>query len=240
MSQRGAAASPTKEEGKQLKRVACLLSFLLVAATCAFGEQYPHVPLVFGYIPFDQSCEQWRNTTIERQWYAELRTKIKMFQNYWDQEAPLLLGTTITEIHKPFRYQEMLATLTLCPIQSMSRPLLINIRPFLDGPTQQQPRPLFLFSAVVFHELLHTYVLGALPPGKSVLLEKYQSEEPVVKNHLHLMAVMKLVYLKLDREEQLKQIIEKDRALGSPAYGRAWQIVNDLERYEAFVQELRQ
>ena len=118
--------------------------------------------------------------------------------------------------------------------------MLINIRPFLDGPTQQQPRPLFLFSAVVFHELLHTYVLGALPQGTSALLEKYKSEEPVVKNHLHLMAVMKLVYLKLNREEQLQQIIEKDRALGTPAYGRAWQIVNDLEGYEAFVQELKQ
>jgi hypothetical protein len=134
----------------------------------------------------------------------------------------------------------MIATLTLCPIPSMSRPLLINIRPFLDGPTQQQPRPLFLFSAVVFHELLHTYVIGVLPQGKSVLLEKYQSEEPVVKNHLHLMAVMKLVYLKLDRAEQLQQIIEKDRTLGSPALGRAWQIVNDLEGHQVFVQELMQ
>jgi hypothetical protein len=238
MSQRGAAASPTKEEGEPLERVACLLAFLLVTATSAFGEQYPHVPLVFGYIPFDQSCEQWRNTTIERQWYAELRTKSKMFQDYWDQEAPLLLGTTIAEIHKPFRYQEMLATLTLCPIPSMSQPLLINVRPFLDGPTQQQPRPLFLFSAVVFHELLHTYVIGAL--GTSALLAKYQSEEPLVKAHLHLLAVMKMVYLKLDRAEHLQQIIEKDRALGNPGYGRAWQIVNDLEGHEAFVQELMQ
>src|SRR5262249_1498941 len=94
---------------------------------------------IFGYIPFDQSCEQWRNTKIEPQWYAELRTKIKAWQAYWDQEASLLLGTTITEIHKPFQYQDMIATLTLCPIASMSRPLLINVRPFLDGPTQQQP-----------------------------------------------------------------------------------------------------
>ena len=221
-----------------MKRVACLLSFLLVTGTSAFGEQYPHVPLVFGYIPFDQSCEQWRNTTIERQWYVELRTKIKMFQDYWDQEAPLLLGTTIAAIHKSFRYQEMIATLTLCPIASMSRPLLINVRPFLDGPTQQQPRPLFLFSAVVFHELLHTYVIGAL--GTSPLLGKYQSEEPLVKAHLHLLAVMKMVYLKLDRAEHLQQIIARDSANDNPGYRRAWQIVNDLEGHDAFVQELMQ
>jgi len=223
-----------------LKLVACLVAFVLVTATSAFGEPYPYVQLVFGYVPFNQSCERWRNTKIEPQWYEELQTKIKAFQDYWDQEAPMLLATTIAEINKPFRYQEMVATLTLCPIQSMSRPLLINIRLFLDGPTQQQPRPLFLFSALVFHELLHTYVIGARPQGTSALLERYKSEEPVVKNHLHLMAVMKLVYLKLGREEQLKQIIEKDSAIDNPAYRRAWQIVNDIEGHHAFVQELRQ
>ena len=223
-----------------MKLVACIISFVLVTATNAFGEQYPHVQLVFGYVPFDQSCERWRNTKIEPQWYEELKTKIKALQDYWDQEAPMLLEATIAEITKPFRYKEMLATLTLCPIQSMSRPLLINIRPFLDGPTQQQSRPLFLFSALVFHELLHTYVIEARSPGISALLERYKSEEPVVKNHLHLMAVMKMVYLKLGREEQLQQIIEKDRDIGNPAYGRAWQIVNDIEGHDAFVHELRQ
>ena len=152
----------------------------------------------------------------------------------------MLLATTISVINKPFRYQEMIATLTLCPIQSMSRPLLINVRPFLDGPTQQQPRPMFLFAALVFHELLHTYVIGTLPQGQSALLERYKSEEPVVKHHLHLMAVMKLVYLKLDRAEQLKRIIEKDSEIDNPAYRRAWQIVNDIEGHHAFVQELRQ
>ena len=223
-----------------MKLVAYIVSFVLVMVTSAFGEQYPRVQLVFGYIPFDQSCEQWRNTKIERQWYEELKTKIKVFQDYWDQEAPLLLATAISAINKPFQYQEMLATLTLCPIRSMSRPLLINVRPFLDGPTQQKPRWMFLFSALLFHELLHTYVIGALPQAKSTLLERYKSEEPVVKNHLHLMAVMKMVYLKLDREEQLKQIIEKDREIDNPAYGRAWQIVNDIEGHQAFVQELMQ
>jgi hypothetical protein len=240
VSQRGAAPHLPQRRGRQLKLVACIVSFILVSVTNACGEPYPHVHLVFGYVPFDQSCERWRNTQIEPQWYEELQRKIKTLQDYWDQEAPLLLGTTVAAINKPFRYTEIIATLTLCPIQSMSRPLLINIRPFLDGPTQQQPRPLFLFAALVFHELLHTYVIGARPPGPSALLERYQSEDPVVKNHLHLMAVMKIVYLKLGREAHLQQIIERDRAMGHPAYGRAWQIVQDIQGHDAFVQELKQ
>jgi hypothetical protein len=223
-----------------LKRVACLIACVLVTATGAFGEQYPHVQLVFGYVPFDQSCERWRNTKIEPQWYEELKTKIKAFQDFWDHEASMLLATTIAVINKPFPYKEMLATLTLCPIQSMSKPLLINIRPFLDGPTQQKPRPMFLFSALLFHELLHTYVIGAHSQGASALLGRYKHEDSTVKNHLHLMAVMKMVYLKLDREEQLQQIIKRDSEIDNPAYRRAWQIVNEIEGHDAFVQELMQ
>ena len=87
-------------------------------------------------------------------------------------------------------------------------------------------------------QLLHTYVIGAL--GTSPLLAKYQSEEPLVKAHLHLLAIMKMVYLKLDRAEHLQQIIARDSANDNPGYRRAWQIVNDLEGHEAFVQELMQ
>jgi hypothetical protein len=235
----GGGVSSTQED-HALKRVACLIACVLVTATGAFGEQYPHVRLVFGYVPFDQSCERWRNTRIEPQWYEELKTKIKAFQDYWDREAPMLLATTIAAIKKPFPYKELLATLTLCPIQSMSRPLLINIRPFLEGPTQHKPRPVFLFSALVFHELLHTYVIGARSQGTSVLLERYKHEESVVKNHFHLMAVMKTVYLKLEREEQLKQIIKTDSEIDNLAYRRAWQIVNEIKGHHAFVQELMQ
>jgi len=42
-----------------------------------------------------------------------------------------------------------------------------------------------------------------------------------VKNHLHLMAVMQSVYMKLGRAEHLHPIIEKDRALKNPGYARA-------------------
>jgi hypothetical protein len=194
---------------------------------------------VFGYIPFDQSCERWRHTKIEPQWYEELQTKIKALQDYWNHEAPLLLGTTIAAINRLFPYHEMLATLTLCPIPSMSRPLLINIRPFLDGPTQQKPRPMALFAALVFHELLHTYVLEARIQNTSALLERYKSEERGVQNHLHLMAVMQMVYLKLGRAEQLQQIIATDSASENPVYRRAWQIVHEIEGHHAFIQELK-
>ena len=97
---------------------------------------------------------------------------------------------------------------------------------------------MFLFSGLVFHELLHTYI-GRYDRLESRLIEKYSGEPLVVLTHLHLTALMKRVYLKLGRADQLREIVARDSASEDPAYRRAWQIVNDIEGHEAFVRELR-
>ena len=120
----------------------------------------------------------------------------------------------------------------------MSNPLIINGRFFLPSPMKQNPWPLSRFSAIVFHEILHTH----LPPfygRKSPLMAKYKDETPVVRTHLHLFSVMKHVYLKLDREQQLSDIIAVDSSSKDPSYPRAWEIVNKIEGHEPFMKELR-
>jgi len=214
-----------------------VLGGLLCAAPC-FAQDLPRVELIYAYLPFDRNCEQWRNIKIEPGWIQEVRAKIGSYQDFWDKEAPALLGTTVSEIGRPFRRKEVEAVLTLCTISSMSIPLLINVRRFMDGPTQGKPHPMYMFSALVFHELLHAYI-GYYASLKSGLVEKYRNEQPVVLTHLHLMAVMKHVYLKLGRQEQLKEIIAWDSAAENPVYKRAWQIVNDIEGHQAFVDELK-
>jgi hypothetical protein len=97
---------------------------------------------------------------------------------------------------------------------------------------------MFLFSGLVFHELLHTYI-GRYNGLESKLAEKYASEPLVVLTHLHLLALMKQVYLKLGRADQLREIVARDSASEDTAYRRAWQIVNDIEGHEAFVSELK-
>jgi len=216
---------------------ATALGAFLYAAP-VFAQEYPRVELVYQHVPFDMFCEQWRNTKIEQSWKEEVGSKIAAYQEFWNKEAPLLLETVVSEVGKPFQRKEMLAVLTLCPISSMSTPLLIGIGRFLDGPTQGNPRPMFLFSAELFHELLHTYI-RPFPPPDSKLMEKYGNEPILVQTHLHLMAVMKQVYLKLGRSEQLKEIMARDSAAPNPAYRRAWQIVIDVEVHQSFVGELR-
>ena len=206
-------------------------------AAAAPAAAYPRVELVYQYLPFDRTCEQWLNTRIEESWMREIEAKLASFQEFWDKKAPSLLETTVSQIGKPFRRREMVAALTLCPVSSMSTPLLINVRRFLDGPTQGKPQPMHLFSALVFHELLHTYIPYPLPGSR--LMEKYKDEATMVLTHLHLMAVMKYVYLKLRRREQLQEIIAWDSAAENPIYRRGWQIVNDIEGHRVFVDELK-
>jgi hypothetical protein len=213
------------------------LGGLLCAAPC-LAQNLPRVELIYEYLPFDRNCEQWRNIKIEPGWIQEVRAKIGSYQDFWNKEAPALLGMTVSEIGRPFRRKEVEAVLTLCTVSSMSIPLLINVRRFMDGPTQGKPQPMYMFSALVFHELLHTYI-GYYASLKSGLVEKYRNEQPVVLTHLHLMAVMKHVYLKLGRQEQLKEIIAWDSAAENPVYRRGWQIVNDIEGHQVFMDELR-
>ena len=105
-------------------------------------------------------------------------------------------------------------------------------------PRSSSPAPVSLL-ALVFHELLHTYVPGTAPQAHrsswSATSVKSRREKPPPPDGRHEDRL-----LKMGREEQLKQIIETDRASGHPAYARAWQIVNDIEGHDAFVHELRQ
>jgi hypothetical protein len=85
---------------------------------------FPRVELVYADLTFDRICRRWLNAEIDRSWADEIRAKTQSFQEYWDGEAPLLLGTTVLEIGAPFRNRDATAVLTLCPIPSMSVPLL--------------------------------------------------------------------------------------------------------------------
>jgi hypothetical protein len=201
-------------------------------------SQYPQVDFVFGYRPFDLSCEVWTKQPIDQSWYDELRRQLPAFRSEWAKEAPVLLGETVAALNAPFRRTELTAFITLCPIPSMSTPLIINGRLFLPSPMKQSPWPLSRFSAIVFHEILHTY-LPLFYAGKSVLLTKYKEETPVVRNHLHLLSLMKHVYLKLGREQQLSDIVTTDSSGKDPSYARAWEIVNKIEGHETFMNELR-
>ena len=110
-----------------MKKAMCLLFVALAWLNPDTSwSQYPQVDFVFGYLPFDRSCEGWTKQPIDQSWYDELRAQLPAFRAEWSKEAPILLGETIAALNAPFRRNELTAFITLCPIQSMSNPLIIN------------------------------------------------------------------------------------------------------------------
>jgi hypothetical protein len=109
----------------------------------------------------------------------------------------------------------------------MSSPLMINVRKYLPG--AEHPMPEDDFSEVLFHELMHHYVASVT--ASSALRKKFASEPLVVLNHLHVIALEKMVLSKLHETKELKlwsKNISSGRGKSSPRPGP-----------DAFVQELK-
>jgi len=215
-----------------------ILAFLLPCSAAFAQDGYPAVTFDYGFVPFDRACSEIADFEIETEWIEELESKMEAFRHIWKERGPRLLELTVRETGKPFRQKEMQATMTLCTFPSMSHPLLLNVRRYLATATDGNPRDTHFFVALVFHELLHTYVFENLNRDESALLAKYEAEPFSVKSHMHLMAVLKNAYLKLGYKDELREIVALDSRIG-PIYARAWEIVNDLEEYTAFVDELK-
>ncbi len=136
--------------------------------------------------------------------------------------------------------KELTATLSVCPNSwNYSDPLVLRTLNFLKSFMGQRPTwPDFAFADLVFHELLHTWLVENFI-FNGPLLSKYKSEPPIVRAHLHLMAIQKFVYLELGRKDLSSWISWKYSGM-SKDYARAWQIVDQIEGYAPFIQELKE
>ncbi len=107
----------------------------------------------------------------------------------------------------------------------MTYPLMINAFPFIHSSVVTSPRPLEYFNNLVFHELLHKFLLNNYSPlndFSSPILIKYSNEPPMILAHVHLFALQFYVYQKLNREEEFFAVI---KWLNFPVFNRAWEIV---------------
>ncbi len=221
------------------KLTTCVLFLGLWVMTSNAQKTYPEVTFHYSYIPFDRSCSKFTDFDIEEEWVDELYSKMDMFRELWKAQGPELLKATIERVGQSFKKSELHASMTLCKFGSMSHPFMLSMRQYLNTTTGNNPKDKQLFVVTVFHEILHIYVYDILMDKESVpLLEKYSGEPNSVRNHLHLMALIKHAYLKLGLEDALLKVIKNDAQLG-PIYSRSWEIVNNIEDYNDFIDELR-
>ena len=203
------------------------------------SQTLPAIDLVYGAprgTIFDVNCSKMFKIPINAEAVKAAVQRAPELQQLLNREIGPYLSATYAEVGIPYPYREVQATLTVCPgVNSMSAPLFLNVSEFL--PTADPRVDDRYFVEIVYHELMHTYVAPA-SQGSS-FRRKYADEDPVVLSHLHVMALEKFVLLKMGRVEELKHVVAGYRASKNPAYKRAWEIVDQVEDYQAFVKELK-
>ena len=221
-------------------RLASLAAALFLAAGTAAARDYPAVSIDY-FALFDRTCSEMAKRPVEEAAMRETETRLEEFRAQWARDEAALLGSVVAVTGVAFRFAETRAALVSCGFQSMSLPLLVNVRPYLATVSGTNLAPMSDFSNTLFHEALHRYVVDAiraLPGGTTPLLKKYASEHPAVRSHVHLFAIERLVYRKVGREKELEATIEVENTFrGAAAFRRARAIVAE-EGAEALVREL--
>ena len=214
--------------------------FVLVLLACV-GRADAAPPVVdFSYNEsLDGICSWVRGSAIKEEWKAELKRNLPDFEHQWAILGPKLMATTEKIAGKQFTQKNITAHLTPCDVPSDSfLGVVVNMRYALASFTPA-PVPLRYKISVLFHEVLHKFLNDHMPT-QSPLLAEHQNESKRVKNHLHLLALEKAVYLELGFTSELKEIIDIDRQLPGGAYKRAWAIVNQTEdEYRKYVAEIK-
>ncbi len=212
-------------------------TFILIAVVVqpSFANT-PNVTLTPSVI-FDSICSQKTGYKINEAWRDELNARLPGMQRKWNIEGAKLLEATTQIIGNPFVASDYISTLSLCSFPSMSSPLLINMRYSLESFTKNA-LPSDVSISIIYHELLHTYLANIILKD-SLLLKKHSHESQTVKDHLHLFALMKTVYLSLGMKQQLHAIINKDASLPNKDYKRTWEIINSEGGYQHFIKELK-
>lgn len=186
----------------------------------------------------DASCGLVRGYAIESDWRAELDDRHPAMQAAWSRDGRSLLDVALRlageRLHGDHRVR-----LTLCDLPSSSRlGAVVNMRHALASFTDR-PVPLRYKAMIASHELLHG-ALADLDLTQSRLLTAHEREERRVRDHLHLLALMKAALIELDRHDLLAELRRIDGSLPGGTYRRAWAIVDATpDAYLAYVDEIR-
>ncbi len=193
----------------------------------------------------DYQLSQFSQAPFPVKAQGELNSELAQFQNAWDEAAELGILTLAEQVAgRDFERKEYTAWLVLSPLIPMGRPLIINMNPFLDqGQKIHKTLSKENFVSLTHHEVLHFLVQnieGKTLYKMSPLVNKYKEESVNVLVHLHLMAVQKMVYERLDEkgESLLSETNKLYDDIIAGDYKRAWAIVEE-EGAKAFVDELK-
>lgn len=213
---------------------ACHLLALLLLISPAAQSAPPEVTATYNPT-LDAVCSGVRGAPIKHEWKAELLARKSEFDTLWARLGPKYMAAAEAITGKAFPSEAVTARLTLCnvPSQSMAG-VIVNMRFALKSFTAN-PVPMRYKVDVLFHEMLHLFLAANSPRGESVRA----IGDECVRNHVHLLALQKAVFLRLGEREALKTVVEVDSQLPGGCYKKAWALVNATDsEYSRYVAEL--
>lgn len=220
------------------------LSSGAIANTSTERAPVPKITIDYpGVIEFN--CKGLGLKTGDRSTVAELRERLPAWRAAWDKDGPRLLAELRRTVGKPFKFRESIAILQTCEgLHSTSYPLILDARKSLNGGIYGGRVDLFVND--LFHELTHRYIRDILGDGdrlpfkETPMMLKYQTEAPMVRTHLHLYALHKVIYRRLGLVDTWNAEVANKRARPAEvaSYIRALQIV-DAEGPDVFIAELK-
>lgn len=217
-----------------MKLILALLYCTFLSANATVSK--PEVPRLFFSYSWLYDSTVCEKSPPDQKWVDEILERSESFSNLWLNNGPKFFQVLFDHTGLGFSRKELTATFSVCPNSvSYSNPLVFNMKPYLNS--HMNPKTPFgddNFVDLVFHELLHLWVGEHLK--NSELRRKYISEAPLVKKHLHLMAIQKFVYAKMGRLDLIAMLDLNYPRMINKSYARAWEIVN-LEGHDVFMSE---
>jgi hypothetical protein len=170
-----------------------------------------------------------------------LVAKVPEFEHTWQAYGPdaLKVITNLTGHEFEPGHNELNIGLFLCNDKgSLAFPALVNVVPYFDNTRVQFPKQ--VFTETVLAIMMIRYMMHHYPnlEKHSKLLQRYENESDMVKNHLHIDAMIKYAYLALHKEDDLEEAIKAASKFKNPGVARAWEIINNEIGYQPFIDEI--
>lgn len=219
----------------KLFSVTLLLFFGLIVQ----ASDWPELNITYGF-DFDEACSRSNNYKIESVVVSELLQKLPEIQKTWKKQSEKVFPALFHLTDRIHNFTGTRVTLTLCNLPSMSNPFLVNARWFMHSYTPEtRAAPLYGMMSTVLHEYLHNYLDDIFPYHQSKLFRKYRQKEDLrTCMHLHLLAIEVMLAKTLESPRVLHWLEYLYTNLGE-SYINAWKIVNEIERPQAFIDEIR-
>jgi hypothetical protein len=221
----------------------------LGAGICCFGEliqsqtEYPEITFKYDWRSYvmDLVGSFYFSCPVTEDSNKQLNMQLPGLIAAWERDAPILFEGVFSTFKRGIKDKSRTAIINLSHGSSYGshRFLIFGLRWWVDfEPWQCSVSREAAFSALVFHELLHIWVDENVDKNCSRILVKYCNEDFDVLDHLHLMAIQKMVYININRLDLLEYISDSYESRQGPIYRRAWEIVNNIEGYEALLQDI--